>query len=423
MQELTVLYINAIIWLITLIYWWRRKKNNVGVVILALYAAIACVSCHLFQNPESTDEFGTISIFPFIYLYVTITMLIYPLFRMDYNNISVFRLPSQGVMNGICIYIIVCAIYQLIVALPEIQTGLSLMLVDNSNAVEAYIDTTDANLSKQSLSGVFNFLGFFVTTGVNFSILFFFMYLLYPKKNKWILYGMIIAVLSNPIISLAGGSREKVVTTILIFLLMYFFLRPLLPYKTKRIINVGAVFITSLLLLFFFIISMGRARGNTDNLLLGFESYFGQSFLVFDNDCLYAKGTREGNVVSPLINVLLGGQTYSQMELRNKYAFLGIDNGRFYTFVGDFVLDYGPIIAFVILFVLAIFFYKKLNIKMVLTCRHVILVYALLKLLSGFYLHQYTGIGGNLLIIELALLYLLFSDKNLLMTINKDTGI
>ena len=71
------------------------------------------------------------------------------------------------------------------------------MLLDDSNAVEAYLDTTEANLERKSLSGSVNLLGVIISTGVNFSMLFFFIYLLYPNKNKLILIGMIIAFPAN----------------------------------------------------------------------------------------------------------------------------------------------------------------------------------------------------------------------------------
>lgn len=421
MQDSTILYFNAFLWVATLIYWWRKKSDNVGVVVLALYTAIACVSCHLYKNPLFIVFFGDISIslFPFIYLFVTIVLLIRPLFYIEYNKISEIKLPPLNIMNLICAYIVVCAIYQLIVSMPEVKAGIDGMLSDSSNSIDAYLETTDENLNKKSLSGSLNFLGFFVSMGVGFSMFFFFVYLLYPNKNKWLMAGMIIAVMTQPIISLASGSREKVVTTIIVFLFMYVLLRPLLSKKIRKVISYGTVVMAALLFILFFIISYARASGNFENLMSGLESYFGMSFLIFDDKCLFANGTREGNVVSPLINVLFGGRTYSQVEIRDMYASLGVDNGVFYTFVGDFVLDYGPLLAFIILMAIAFFFNKKLRVKDSLTGGHLVLYYVLLKLLSGFYLHQYTGVGGNITIILFVFLYLFLSDKRFLISIKR----
>ena len=191
------LYINALLWLLTLTYWWKKKHLHVGVVVLLLYTAVACVSCHLFQNPDSEYYKSSITFFPLLYLYVVITLLIIPLFGINYNRITTIKLLPRGVINSVCVCIIVCAIFELIASLPDIKNGLYLMLLDDSNAVEAYLDTTEANLERKSLSGSVNLLGVIISTGVNFSMLFFFIYLLYPNKNKLILIGMIIAFPAN----------------------------------------------------------------------------------------------------------------------------------------------------------------------------------------------------------------------------------
>jgi oligosaccharide repeat unit polymerase len=411
-MENIILYSNAALWVLTLLFWWRKKRSNVGIIVLALYSAVAIVSCHLYQQPDM-DEYRNVTLFPFIYLYITITALIYPLFKTDIGGIQTVKLPPLKIMNVLCVFIIICSLYQLFNTLPEINKGIGLMLLDSTNAVDAYIDTTEANMTNKSLSGAVSILGVLSTTGVGFAMLFFFIYLLYPNKNKWILYGMIISSLIVPISSLASGSREKVVTTIIVFMFMFLLLRPLLTKKTSRIISGGTLIVAGLMLILFFIISFARSRGDYEKLLLSFESYFGMSFIVFNDKCISAVGTREGNWVSPLINVLLGGRSYSQIEIRDKYSSLGIDNGVFYTFVGDFVLDYGPILAFIILILISCFFSKKLRLKNTINAGHIVLYYMLLKLLSGFYLHQYVGIGGNLLIVELLILYLLFSDKSM----------
>lgn len=408
-----ILYFTALLWVVTLVYWYKKKNSNVGVIVLALYTAIACVSCHLYQYPESDFYEMDVTLFPLLYLYIIIIMLIRPLFNIDHQYVSTLKLPPMKLMNTICIVIIICASYQVVVSLPEVRNGLNLMLLDGSNAVDAYVQTTEENMERKSMSGSVNIFNVIVSTGINFSMLFFFIYLLYPHKNKYILIGMIVALLVTPLTSLVSGSREKVISAILIFIFMFVLLRPFLSNTIRKFITYGATMVGSLLMSLFFIISFARARGEIEAFLYNFERYFAMSFLEFDDKCLYANGTREGNLVSPLINVILGGKTYSQTELRAIYSSLGVDNGTFYTFVGDFVLDYGPFWAFVILLMIAYFFEKKLKIKSSLTIGHVILYYTLLKLLSGFYLHQFPGIGGNLFIIELVLLYIFFSHLRL----------
>lgn len=413
-----ILFLNAGLWAVALYYWKRRKNwSNVGIIVMILYFFMSLASCHLFVNPETKDFYEeNIYVAPLLYLFVIIISLIYPLLKIDYDKIVELKLPSLKLINPICIFIIICAVYQLATGLQDVKQGLTLMLIDSSNALDAYIDTTEANMSRKALSGSVNIIGFLVTTGMSFSMLFFFLYILYPNKNKKIVVGLIIAVMANPIMSVASGSREKVITTLVLFCFMCFLLNPLMDSKIRKVISVLSLTSFGLFGLFFVIISFARARGNMENLFLGFESYFGMSYIVFDQRCFFAEGTREGNWVSPLLNVLLGGKTYSQEALRDKYASLGVDNGIFYTFVGDFVLDYGPILAFLFLICFSLYC-KKIYKSSFWSGGHIVLCFILLKLLTGFYLHQFTGIGGNLLIIELIIFYKLFSTyKNRIVT-------
>lgn len=409
-MEKYVLFGNATLWVLAFLFWFRRKGiYNVGVFILLIYAMISCFSCHLFLNPETSSFYERyIFIIPFLYLFIIILFLLKPLLKIDYSKISEIRLPSQKVINPICIYIIISSLYQLTTGWQDIKYGFSLMLLDSSNAVDLYLDTTEANMARQSLSGSFNIIGIMVTTATNFSMLFFYLYLLYPIKNKMMIVGLIFSVMSLPVMSIASGSREKIVTSLLMFVLMYLFLKPFFDKQIRKTISIVSLSLFSFLLMFFVIVSFARARGDIEGVLTGFESYFGMSFLKFDQNCFYLNGTREGNLVSPLLNVILGGQTYSQEALRAKYANLDIDNGVFYTFIGDFTLDYGPIFAFLILVFFAIYC-RRLTNNRIWSGGQIVLGYILLKLLSGFYLHQFSGIGGNLLVIELFVFYYLFS--------------
>ena len=411
-MEIFILYGNAFLWATCLLYWIRRKGiYNVGVFIFLIYAMISIDSCHLFLNPETNSYYERyLFILPFLYLFVVIFILLKPLLKIEYSEITEIKLPSLKVINPICVFIIISTIYQLIIGWEDINRGFSLMLVDSSNAIDLYIDHTEAGMTKRSFSGSMNILGAISSTGLNFSMLFFFLYLLYPNTNKKILLGMILAVFLIPVMSAASGSREKVITSLLMFILMYLFLRPFISVKKRKVIFEVSFSSFVFLLSFFIIVSFARARGDIEKILYDFEQYFAMSFLKFDQKCFYVDGTREGNLVSPLLNVIFGGQTYSQEALRAKYSTMGIDNSVFYTFVGDFTLDYGPILAFVILLSFAFFCRRLYKIK-IWSVGQIVLGFILLKLLSGFYLHQFPGIGGNLFLVELFVLYYLFSNN------------
>ena len=76
------------------------------------------------------------------------------------------------------------------------------------------------------------------------------------------------------------------------------------------------------------------------------EWYYGQSFLNFNNYGLDAGGIRYGDRTANFFkSFLFDDVPHNFVERREKYSHLKIDDYYFYTFVGDFTIDYGPILA------------------------------------------------------------------------------
>ena len=77
--------------------------------------------------------------------------------------------------------------------------------------------------------------------------------------------------------------------------------------------------------------------------------YVGQGSLYFNNSALEAGGTRNGDRTFNLAKRLIDSSTPKNfVERRDKYHNLKIDDDIFSTFVGDFTIDFGPIVAVVI---------------------------------------------------------------------------
>lgn len=135
--------------------------------------------------------------------------------------------------------------------------------------------------------------------------------------------------------------------------------------------------------------------------------YFAEGPLVFNNYCLDANGTRDGEYTFAFQHILDRGSQPNEAELREKYSNLKINSSRFYTFVGDFVLDYGPIPAFII--IVAIFFivYNKTIIhRKTMLFPQMILLYILIQYCCGFYQYQYSMKMGNAYLVALILFYI-----------------
>lgn len=81
------------------------------------------------------------------------------------------------------------------------------------------------------------------------------------------------------------------------------------------------------------------------------------------------------------------------------YPNLKVDDSQFTFFVGEFVIDFGPILAFIIISLAAYYFYKKIITNEYDFGTILILSLAYNIVVIGFTLFPYSEISGNLSII------------------------
>ena len=176
-----------------------------------------------------------------------------------------------------------------------------------------------------------------------------------------------------------------------------------------------------LLLVPFFVITISRNEGDFDRMLFSLERYSSESFLRFNNYCLDANGCRDADYVLPVVKELLGLNPARDYAARlSKYSYMNIDESVFYTFVGDFTLDFGPFSSVIIFFFLMIMFVNALSAKRKeIYFYQYILYYILLVSCLGYYQFPWGRIEGNLQLIVLLLLMFVFYMDSVRLRRNK----
>ena len=148
-----------------------------------------------------------------------------------------------------------------------------------------------------------------------------------------------------------------------------------------------------------------RAGGTVTSFL---NWYIGQGSLYFNNYGLNPGGTRNGERTANLfLRIIKSDVPKNYVERRQKYPNLEIDDYYFTTFVGDFTIDYGPIIAVIIF--LAIYgwmYYKTKTRTDSITLHQLLLLYITMcvSMQGGMYLFNYSD-TANLKIITYIFLY------------------
>lgn len=404
-----ILCINAIIWLVALIIYIRRRGLwTLGMCILSLYTLISIVSIDLYNSVYASNYFtNNITLFPFIYLFVMMFLIMYPILQLKQNQINTIILPNKKIIDIITFFIVVLSIYKLILIIPNVREGATLILLDSSNTIGLYTESTTARMNRAVAIGNFDYLGILTNLSLTITPLIFYIYLLLPDKNKILFLGVIISLFVSPLNGIANGSRIMMVTGLFETIILFSFFHKFISPKVKRtVITIGAI-LFSTILFFFIMISTGKAHGSSiEYRIFGYERYFAEGPLVFNNYCMEANGTREGSITFPIIKYMIDGNLLSESDLRFKYSYMKIDNSRFSTYVGDFVLDFGPFIAFVIFVLFAVFLTSNLRIRNnILTASQLILLYFSVRFALGFFQYQYSATSGNVVFFALLLSY------------------
>lgn len=179
-----------------------------------------------------------------------------------------------------------------------------------------------------------------------------FYFLTKEKKSKLLITALAIAIAIGVYAPISRGQRGGTVTSILTVIGAYMLFRQYLSKKINRVVAragvvlmlVIAVPITAITLSRF-----GKERAGVE----GFVSwYVGQGSLYFNNYGLDDGGIRNGDRTMNMFKRIVDPNAPKNMfERRERHRFLKIDDNFFSTFVGDFTIDFGPVIPVVVFIV------------------------------------------------------------------------
>lgn len=407
------LLFNLILWLITFIIYQRRRKYfGAGSLLLLFYTSIAFVGVHLFNNPFSDVVFEELKLFPYIYLYGMMMLATLPVLKFKENEIQHIQQPSNISLNIICFIVIIASLFQLIPIFTDFSNGISRMLVDNSAGADIYNDMI-SNYDQAGSGQIHNLPAIICNLTSNIAILMLFYLLTREIKNIFFIVGLSVSVLLLVLGSIAVGGRGGVINLLFTVLITFILLRKLMTDKVRKNIKRIGIIVVSLIAIPIMLITFSRFGEEGNNYAFNsMEWYYGQSFLNFNNYGLEANGIRNGDRTAALFKQIIWSETpRNYLERREKYSYMKMDESTFYTFVGDFTLDYGPILSFLIFVCVFPFILIKTKIinKTVLFHQLVLIYLVVCICMQGaMSLFSFADVGGNLCLITLILIYFWF---------------
>lgn len=400
-------------WIITYLYHRRSNKYFGSSSFLLILNIIFGISSLMLYNDPILGYYK-VTFWPFVYLYVAELIILLPLLRYrDYEIDQIEEVNIKLVKTYSYIYVI-SAILRFPTIFSHISTGVAILVSGIDGGNELYNASHDMTYAS---------VGFFESTAAiiynvftDLGVLMFFYLLSIKDRDPILRYGYILAFIASLLLPISMGLRTGVIMQSLTIIIAFICMRQFLPEETSRkFIRYGSI-AGGFILVLFMMLSISRFSWREGGTFTYFLSYAGQAPLNFNENVLDAGGIRYGDRTANTFKQLLG---YSNVPttitgVRDKYPSLSIDDSLFTTFVGDFVLDYGPIVTMVIFIVFSLIIISiTKNRGPSIPFHKIIALYFVMCILvqGGFYLFNYS-FKNNYTIIAFVLTYFLFKGKS-----------
>lgn len=408
-QIITLCYF--IVWVFTLWrYYLKVKSFNTACFIMFTYVLYAFFSFRVYGTSYPYFDPRPLKVFPFIYLYAALLIGMYPIMKYgEYREVQIER-PSIKIINVICFIFIFSTLIHIPTIVSNMSTGLMKLLLDSSNASALYQDslamTEDSGKSISNIASIisnsFTGVGFFLTA----------YYFTVQNKSKIILWGLIISCFVKMTSGIADGTRGAIIEYLFLSIASVFLFYNKIPSKIKHYVKVLGVTVTLLLTIPMVLITVGRFGADRIDPLESVYYYAGIENINFNNYALDDNGIRYGDRVLPLFKRMVGFENVPRnfFERRAKYPKLYLNDESFSTYVGDFAIDFGPVLGFIFISLISIIVYSKTRIKRGTICLHQLLMLHLLVYMctvGGLKLFPFADAAG-LQIIIYAFTYIYF---------------
>jgi len=405
------IYFLIFLWLIT-IYVYQKKKRIIDSGTFLLSLNLICTLASLFLINNNAFSFKELKIFPFVFLYVMILIVSFPVLKYDTRKFKFISIPSRLLMNTISLIFILPTFIMLPEIITEFSADISKLFVDSLAGQQLYDDAWQEKylgLKKQSknipaiLSGAMSGIG----------ILLAFYNLTLKSPNRFITVGLFVSIFILILPSISKGQRNGLTETLLVLIPTYLILQKRISSKLNNLIKITGIIIIILLSVPFVLLTNSRFDNNKINVGESIFYYAGQQNLFFNNFGLDNNGLRYGDRTFPFFKTILGFDNVPQnfWERRDKYPNLTINDEVFITFVGDFTLDFGPIVTLLFFLIISIIIYRIACLRnSVLYFHHLILIHLLIYVCSigSLKLFPFSDISGNLKLSVYVITYFIF---------------
>lgn len=391
----------------------RRNEGRWGIGSWILFSYILYPIIGAFWFFSSNNIYGEIEplrLFPFIYLALMEWVALYPVLQYDRNNIQKIEPPTMVFLNIFAIIYFVCAFIQIPHIITHMADGIQTILTDSDAGAEMYYESQSEDSTYDGAISSLTAIIFNIFSPLVFIL--FFYYLTLGKRYFWAEIGFGICILIKSFYSLSNGQRTEVTMSVLNIIVAYLALKPMLSERIQHFVKRILIILGIAIAIPFVALSLSRFGEYEGGALGGAIYYVGEAPYYFNDFALDADGTRHGDRTCNVFKKLIGMNAPNGIfEVRNTYSDMKMDDSIFSTFVGDFVLDFGPVWAAILFIIFSLLFARmtRTNGLNQIPFHHLILVYFAMSVCmqGGFYLFNY-AFEANLQILAIVVFYCFF---------------
>ena len=398
----------SIIWMLSLIYWWKKDGiKNTGVLLIAFYAIISILAIHLYsQNPYGElHPWFNISLYALLYLfffiYIFCTLLLKP------SKAKILIDTPNKYLVPLYIFVIIFSLLDIVPTIQNFRTGLFMMMMDSQYGNILYQESTLEGVHTAQVRGAISFIGVFSNFARNLAPVLLLYSFANKNGNKYIIIGLLLATFSTYMTAISQGLRSIIVQNLFTFIFFFSFLYKFYSVKVKKIIIPLLSTMIGIIIFGGALITSSRVDAGDMDASTFIESYASQSVLYFgcygfDNGNQIRNGDRTFPMIKSFFSDDVARTTFDR---RQKYQSMYINESVFTTFVGDFVFDFGIIGGVCVM--LSMFLLFKILLSKI--SRHIhfheiLIVYLLIYMLCGFYLYPLSDFVGNIMLIGILII-------------------
>lgn len=398
-----LLWVTTFLW-----YHYRQRQIDGGSAVIISYIVYCLFSFATLNDVFFDSTYEHLRLFPFLYLYIMLMLALLPAIRLHFCNYKKLEDPHSRLLLVPCIITIICIVLQLPTIVSNFNSNFIGLILDSDTGKEAYIEGLEN--AESSGTTIRNLPAVLSNSLYDTSVFLFFFFLTRKDKNPFFLIVLFISIIVGMMIPVMNGQRGSVIKAAFTIVAGYMLFRQFLSERLNRFMQVAGIILTLIVAIPITAITISRFsdRKNSADTSGFVYWYIGQGNIYFNNYALDAGGTRNGDRTFNIAKRAFSSDTpKNYTERRDKYHNLNIDDHWFTTFVGDFVIDFGPVIAFLIFVVFNGWVLFQLRARDgTIKLHQLLLVYFTLcvSLQGGMTLYMYSD-TGNLAVIVMILLY------------------